>query len=134
MKKECINPDCVAIPVAPYSTVVKVTEATGRLFLCGMVACDINDNICFPSDIAAQTQLIVDNITKALEAVGASPENVVRTTTYVVADAMDDFFSSGASLIPLKAFDHPADTLVGVAKLHRTELGVLVEINAEAAI
>jgi len=50
-----------------------------------------------------------------------------------VNSVMDEFFATGASLECLKHFDHPADTLVGVAGLARSSQGQLIEIDVVAA-
>jgi 2-iminobutanoate/2-iminopropanoate deaminase len=131
--KEILVPDGVPKPAAPYATAVRVKAAGSFLFLAGVVSCDVEGALLFPGDILAQTRQMVKNVIAILEAAGASPRDVVKATTYVANDAMEDFFATGASLECLQAFDHPADTLVGVAGLARSSQGQLIEIDIVAA-
>ena len=133
MKKETINPNTVSKPVAPYSTAVKVKGAGTLVFLAGVTSTDINGNIVYPGDIVGQTKQTVNNLKNILESIGAVPENVVMTTTYVVASSMKEFLESGSAIECLKPFGNPADTLVGVACLAGTDKGQLIEISAIVA-
>ena len=125
MKKEIINPDTVVTPVAPYATLVKTSEMKGMAFLAGQVASDAENHILCVGVVA-------ENIKKCLAAAGLGPEHVVSTTTYIIESAREAYFETGAFKVILEAFDHPADTLIGVAALNGSERGVLMEVSAIA--
>jgi enamine deaminase RidA (YjgF/YER057c/UK114 family) len=131
MKKEIITPDTVAKPAAPYAAVVKVTAPGSLVFVSGVVSSDIDGNIIHKGDILAQAKQTVKNLILTLEAAGVKPENVVKTTTYVVSSAMKDFFETQAFLECLTPFN-TTDSLVGVASLAGSEQGQLIEIDAIA--
>lgn len=131
MKKEIITPDTVAKPAAPYASVVKVTAPGSLVFVSGVVSSDMDGNIIHKGDILAQAKQTVRNLILTLEAAGVKPENVVKTTTYVVSSAMDDFFDTKAFLECLAPFN-TTDSLVGVASLAGSKQGQLIEIDAIA--
>jgi enamine deaminase RidA (YjgF/YER057c/UK114 family) len=132
MKKEIITPGNVAIPAAPYSNAIRVKAAGNLIFVAGMLSCDIDGKVICKGDILGQTKQTVRNLIETLEAAGARPENVVKTTTYVVSDAMKDFFETKSFMECLTPFNKPADTLVGVASLAGSEQGQLIEMDAIA--
>jgi enamine deaminase RidA (YjgF/YER057c/UK114 family) len=131
MNKEILNPDTVAKPAAPYASVVKVTAPGTLVFFAGVVSSDIDGNIIHRGNILEQTRQTVRNLILAMEAASVKPENVVKTTTYVVSSAMQDFFETKAFLECLAPFD-ATDTLVGVACLAGSDQGQLIEIDAIA--
>lgn len=133
MKKEIITPDTVAKPAAPYASVVKVTAPGSLVFLSGVVSSDIEGNIIHKGDILEQAKQTVKNLILTLEAAGGKPDNVMKTTTYVVSSAMKDFFETKAFLECLDPFN-ATDTLVGVANLAGSEQGQLIEIDAIAVM
>ena len=132
MKKEIITPDNVAKPAAPYGSAIKVKSTGSLVFVAGVLSCDIDGNVIYKGDILAQTKQTVRNLIATLEAAGARPEDVVKTTTYVVSSSMKEFFETKSFLEALTPFNRPADTLVGVASLAGTERGQLIEMDAIA--
>ena len=56
------------------------------------------------------------------------------TTTYVLADHMDDFLMTGAASALFEGLDNPADSLIGVASLAGMKYGALLEVTAIAVI
>ena len=108
-----------------------VAFASGRLvFTAGAVPLDPHGNLVGEGDYAAQTEQVVANLDAALAAARAKPEDVVKTTVYVVSDgaplpAVWDVFRRS----PLS---HAPSTLVGVTALGYR--GQLVEIEAVAAV
>jgi enamine deaminase RidA (YjgF/YER057c/UK114 family) len=97
-----------------------------------VLSCDISGEVIYKGDILGQTKQMVKNLIATLEAAGAKPENVVKTTTYVVSNAMKEFFETQSFLEALTPFNRPADTLVGVASLAGSEQGQLIEMDAIA--
>lgn len=134
MSKEQVIADNVAAPAAPYAYAVKVRAAGTLVFVSGVLSSDLAGEVIHAGDILAQTKQMVKNLIATLEAAGAKPRDVVKTTTYVVSDAMKDYFATKAFLECLTPFDRPADTLVGVATLAGTDRGQLIEMDAIAVI
>jgi len=132
MERQIINPLTVAKPAGPYANVIKVSGAGKLIFLAGIAPADIEGNIVCQGDIAGQTRQVVKNIVALLEAAGAAPDNVVKTTTYVVADAMKSFLETSACVDCLSSFATPTDTLIGVACLAGSDKGQLIEVTAVA--
>lgn len=132
--KQKINPGGAINPPAPYSSIIKVDAPKEMIFLSGVSANGADGRIVGENDILAQTKQIVQNIVTELEAVGAGPENVVMTTTFVLGNVMDDFLMTGSANVLFEGLGNPADTLVGVASLAGMKGGALIEVNAIAVI
>lgn len=132
--RQKINPEGYVKPAGPYTNVIKVSSPEEMLFLSGVSANGDDGEIVGKGDILEQTKQIVKNITTELNAVGAGPENVVMTTTYVLADHMDDFLMTGAASVLFEGLDNPADSLIGVASLAGMKYGALIEVTAIAVI
>jgi enamine deaminase RidA (YjgF/YER057c/UK114 family) len=113
--------------VVGYSRAVRVGN---RIYVTGTTATDENSNIVGVGDAYAQTVQTIKNIEKALQALGASLENIVRTRMFVTdisrweeyGRAHGEFFSEIM----------PATTMVEVSKLIDPEM--LIEIEADAEI
>ncbi|MEM9427859.1 MAG: RidA family protein, partial [Pseudomonadota bacterium] len=100
-----------------------------RILVSGTTATAGADRVVAPSDARAQTVFVLDKILAALSALGASPEDVVRTRIYIVDEADVDAVSQAHGRVfgEIK----PANTLVVVAGL----IGrYRVEIEAEAIL
>jgi enamine deaminase RidA (YjgF/YER057c/UK114 family) len=120
-----INPQTMHHP-AGYTHVVEVTA--GRpVYIAGQVALDPTGALVGPGDIRAQARQVFDN----LQAVGASFEQVVKLTYYlvdatqlpVVRQVRDQYVNT----------QHPpASTAVEVRRLVRDDL--LIEVEAVAVI
>lgn len=132
--KQKINPDGYVKPAGPYTNVIKVSFPQEMFFLSGVSANGEDGRIVGENDILEQTKQIVKNITTELKAVGARPENVVMTTTYVLADYMDDFLKTGAADVLFEGLDNPSDSLIGVAALAGMKYGALIEVTAIAVV
>jgi len=114
-------------PFANYSHVVTAQGASKLIFCAGQVAADPSGKVLPPDDFAAQTKLVMENLTLALAEGGANLKDVVKVTIYV-ADlgelmAMNDVFSG---YFPV---DPPARTTFQAAGL---VAGARVEIEAIA--
>jgi enamine deaminase RidA (YjgF/YER057c/UK114 family) len=107
----------------------------GRLaFFAGQCPLDADGNLVGSDDVLAQTDQVVRNALIVLDAAGAEPSDVVRSTIYVVS--ADHRVLGGvwrrlndSDLAP--AFS-TASTLLGVAALGFT--GQLVELDLTAAL
>jgi enamine deaminase RidA (YjgF/YER057c/UK114 family) len=111
-----------------------VVASGGRtVYIAGQVPTDADGKLVGGSDLGAQTAQAMKNVGIALAAAGASYENIVKLTTYVVnykpehraivGKARGAHFTKGPP---------PASTLVGVSALAMSEW--LVEIEAIAVI
>lgn len=110
--------------IAGYARAQKVGD---RILVSGTTATAGADRIVAEDDAGAQTTFVLDKILAALEALGGTTEDVVRTRIYIVDEADVDAVSKAHGRIfgAIK----PANTLVVVAGLIG---GYRVEIEAEA--
>jgi enamine deaminase RidA (YjgF/YER057c/UK114 family) len=76
----------------------------------GAVPLDAEGNLVGPGDFQAQTRQTLANIRAALAAAGARPEQVVKTTVYVVAEQPTDLARvwDGGRLRVHRRAQHPA--------------------------
>lgn len=119
--------------LAPPPGYAHVAVASGRrlVLTAGGVPLDAQGNLVGKGDVAAQTRQVIANLIEQLRLGGATPEDVLKTTVYVVATETPDLVTAwnevqASSLAPA------ASTLLGVACLGYT--GQLVEIEAVAAL
>ncbi|MBV9271318.1 MAG: RidA family protein [Candidatus Eremiobacteraeota bacterium] len=112
-------------PIGPYSQAVR----SGELVFCsGQVALDPKTGeLVAPGDVAAQTERALQNISAVLTAAGLSPENVVKTTVFLVD--MSDFATVNEVYARYLGEAKPARSTVAVAGLPK---GARVEIEAIA--
>lgn len=125
-----INPP--ALPVPKGYTQVVATMATRTIYVAGQVAVDAIGNVVAPGDVVGQARRAFTNVKSAVEAAGATVEDIVKVTWYVVgyrpellphlATARSDVFGDHA----------PASTLIGVAALASPDY--LVEVEAVAVL
>ena len=112
--------------VVGYSRAVKVGN---RIYVTGTTATNEAGEIVGANDAYAQTVQVIKNIEKALNALDATIENVVRTRMFVTdisrweeyGRAHGEFF--GEIL--------PATTMVEVSKLIDAEMMIEIEADAE---
>lgn len=130
-KIERINPDTLPDAAALGYAQIVTAEGGKMVFISGQVAWTV-DGASPPSDLAAQSEIAVDNLKKALAAVAADVSNVVSLRIYVVDYSPD----KGEAVLPaiLGAFgSHPtATTVIGVASL--ADPSLLLEIEAIAVV
>lgn len=101
-----------------------------HLFVSGTCAVDDAGNAVAPGDVYAQTRYALERIRRALEELGASLDDVVRTRTYLTdMSRFGDFARAHGEVF---AGIDPAATCVEVSRLVRPDL--LVEIEADAVV
>ena len=127
MEKEIIKTPTLAKAYAPYSPGIKVKKVGTLIFISGVVPNDVDGNIIFKGDIEGQTRQTLKNLKVTVEAAGATFNDVIKLTTYVVADQIKDYLSTNACRDYLSSFPTPAETLVGVACLANE--GQMIEIE-----
>jgi enamine deaminase RidA (YjgF/YER057c/UK114 family) len=122
-----LNPETMHRPTG-YTHVVEVVA--GRpIYISGQVALDASGALVGPGDIRAQARQVFDNLRAALQAVGATFEQVVKLNYYLVDATQMPVVREvrDAYLDPERL---PASTAVEVGRLVRDDL--LLEIEAVA--
>jgi enamine deaminase RidA (YjgF/YER057c/UK114 family) len=132
MKRQNIQPKSLGQRVVNghvlYSHVV-VAEGRKTIFVSGQLARDPNGNAIGKGDMRAQIRQVGENIKTALEAAGATLNDIVKTNTYVTD--MDEFFKHVD--VRMQYFGAlPTSTTVEVRRLAHPDL--LVEIEAIAVV
>jgi 2-iminobutanoate/2-iminopropanoate deaminase len=122
--KTPVASDHAPAAIGPYSQAVR---AGGFLFLSGQVALDPQSGQLVAGDVAAQTERVMTNLGAVLQAAGASFDDVVRTTIYVVDLA--HYATVNEVYARFLRPPYPARSTVQVAALPR---GALVEIDVVA--
>jgi enamine deaminase RidA (YjgF/YER057c/UK114 family) len=131
MPLERLSPQGLYKPTA-YSQVV---VATGRrlVFISGQVSIDVDGKLVAKDDFAGQARQVYANLRTALRAAGATPADVTKLTTYVVAYTPElRAVIADARAAIFRAGELPASTLVGVQAL--AEPGYLLEVEAIAVV
>jgi enamine deaminase RidA (YjgF/YER057c/UK114 family) len=112
-----------------YSHVVSV-EPKRLIFISGQLARDKNGNIAGRGDMRAQMKQTFENLKAALEAAGATLNDLVRTNTYVTD--IDEYFKHPDVRMEYLAHAMPTSTTVEVRRLSSPDF--LVEVDAIAAV
>lgn len=113
---------------------VTVVEAGRMAFLAGQCPLDPDGTVVGRDDVLAQVDQIASNALTALQAVGAGPDQVVRSVIYVVSEdpaVLAEVWRRFTSSVIGPAFT-TASTLLGVAQLGFP--GQLVELDLTAAL
>jgi enamine deaminase RidA (YjgF/YER057c/UK114 family) len=124
-----LNPPTMPQPFG-YTHVVE-TRGGRTIYISGQVAFDVADNVIGLGDLQAQTTQVFNNLEAALESVGASFDQVVKLTYFlldisqipVVRSVRDQYVNTQQP---------PASSAVEVRRLFRDEL--LIEVEAIAVI
>lgn len=113
---------------------ITVVEAGRTAYLAGQCPLDAQGLLVGRGDLDAQIDQVADNALAALEAVGAAPEDVVRSVIYVRSEETAVLGGAWQRLTGsvLAAAFTTASTLLGVAQLGFT--GQLVEVDLTAAL
>ncbi len=106
-----------------------LSSTSTLITIAGQLGLSISGQI--PSSLADQVALALENLSKCLEAAGATTRDIVKVTQYIVD--YDPSERSRAELYLKFIGDHrPPSTLVGVTKLAAPDL--LYEIEAMAVV
>ncbi|HUS26493.1 MAG TPA: Rid family detoxifying hydrolase [Nevskiaceae bacterium] len=113
----------------PYSP---VRQAGTLYFISGQVGVDVATKTA-PHGVADQTRLALANLAGALDSVGLTPDDVLKTTVYL-AD-MGDFAAMNDIYVQFFVEPRPARACVAVKELPRVagDIPIRVEIEAVAA-
>jgi enamine deaminase RidA (YjgF/YER057c/UK114 family) len=113
-----------------YSHVV-AASGSRLVTTAGAVPLDAEGNLVGPGDLHAQARQTLENLALALEAVGATWRDVIKTTVYVVAGERADLSAVWVA-VRESGVAGAASTLLGVSMLALE--GQLVEIEAIAVL
>jgi len=130
MKIERINPERLYVPPT-YHHVVRASGGT-TLWIAGQVATDAVGDVVGVGDFEAQARQVFENLRIALEAGGATFDNVVKMTTLIVdfdPDVLPRLFAIRSDYVDEMS---PATTLIGVQALARPDY--MLEIEAIAIV
>ena len=113
--------------------VVVRSGAIRTIYISGQVAVDSRNKVVGIGDLSRQTEVALQNLSKALAAAGATPADVVRLGIYikdyqpnqaaVISSALRKMFIAG---------NMPTSTWLGVSSLALDDL--LIEIEATAVV
>lgn len=125
MPKKIYNSHQAPKPIGPYSQAV---AAGGLLFLSGQTPIDPETGEVVEGEIEVQTERAILNLLAVLKEARVSPDNVVKTTVYLMD--MLDFPRMNEVYSRYFKADPPARTTIQAAGLPRN---VRVEIDLIAA-
>ncbi|HXB54073.1 MAG TPA: RidA family protein [Vicinamibacteria bacterium] len=80
-EKTLISASDAPKPIGPYSQGV---VSSGLMFASGQIPIDPKTNELLPGDIETQTEQVIKNLLAVLKEAKMGPENVVKTTVYLV--------------------------------------------------
>jgi enamine deaminase RidA (YjgF/YER057c/UK114 family) len=130
MTLECINPS--DLPTPPTYSHVVIATGTKLVFVAGQEPEDEAGNLVGEGDLAAQARQVFANVGRALAAVGATPDQVAKITIYVVGYRREYLPVIEAARVAVFGDHKPADVVLGVETLSRSEY--LIEVDAFAVI
>ena len=112
-----------------YTPVIVVkTSDLVHIYVSGRTARLPNGELAGKGDMRAQIRLVCENIAVALDSVGATLADVVRTTIYTTD--VDEYFRCSDERAKFFTDPQPTSTLLGVKRLAMPDM--LVEIESEA--
>ena len=113
-------------PIGPYSQAIQFANL---LFTSGQIAMDPETSEIVGTDVEAQTEQVLKNLTAVLTAAGATLNSVLKTTIYI--KNMDDFPKVNEVYAQFFNKSLPARSTVEVSRLPKN---VLVEIDCIAKV
>lgn len=124
--KDIISTPKAPAAIGPYS---QATRKGNALYLSGQIGMVPDTGELVSPDVKEQTAQALANMRAVLEAAGATPEDVVKVTVFIVD--MADFQAVNAVYAETFGNDAPARSCVAVAALPK---GARVEIEATAVL
>ena len=132
---EYLNPPGACPPQGLYSHVGRIGSGP-LLFIAGQVAVDGNGAPVGKHDFEAQFERVFENLGLVLKGVGATFDDVVKFTTFLVhSQDIEKFMKARASLFPrlFRGPLYPPNTLLVIDRLVKEEFLLEVEAVARAA-
>ncbi len=124
--RQAVSTPSAPAAIGPYSQAIR---AGSLVFVSGQIPIDPATGNLVGGDIVAQTQRVFQNIGEILDAAGASFDQVVRTTVYLVD--MNDFAAMNEVYAKYFSSPAPARATVQAARLPRD---ARVEIDVIASL
>ncbi|MDB5798731.1 MAG: enamine deaminase RidA [Paucimonas sp.] len=106
------------------------TQPCRQVFIAGMLAKDENGNLLGIGDISVQTEQVILNLQRAVEAAGGTLQDIVRVDVYI--RDMNHFEQIHAVRRKYFPVDPPVSTMVEVSRM--TDERALIEMNAIAVL
>ncbi len=126
-----INPP--GLPVSKNYSQVVVAQGSRTIYVSGQVSANEKGEIINKDDFTAQVKQVHENLKIALAAAGATVNDVVKVTAYVVnTDASKIGIVRDVRKLYFTSPNPPASTYVGVQGLYDKD--VMVEIEAIAVL
>ncbi|MGK0360699.1 MAG: 2-iminobutanoate/2-iminopropanoate deaminase [Bradymonadia bacterium] len=122
--KTVISTDAAPAAIGPYSQAIR---AGGVLYTSGQVALDAKTGAMVGATVAEQAEKVMQNLAAVLEAGGATFDNVVRCTIYLID--LEQFAAVNAVYAKYMPTPPPARACIEVSRLPKD---ALVEIDAIA--
>jgi reactive intermediate/imine deaminase len=124
-RHQLIRAEGLSEPISHYSDAVRTGDT---VYVSGQASVDGQGRLVGAGDVVAQTRQVLDNMTRALAAAGATLADVVKVTVYLahcadrpkVNEVRKAYFGA----------NKPASTLIGIGEFAIP--GMLVEIEAIA--
>jgi enamine deaminase RidA (YjgF/YER057c/UK114 family) len=133
-KVQYLNPEGACPAQGLYSHIGKV-DSGPLLFIAGQLAVDARGEVVGRHDFDAQFQQVFDNLGAVLKGAGASFDEVIKFTTYLVhSQDIEKFMKARAALFPqlFAGAAYPPNTLLVVDRLVKEEFLIEVEAVARA--
>ena len=124
--KQVINAEDAPKAIGPYSQAIKAGQF---VFTAGQIALDPKTGTVIGSDIAAQTERVLENLKAVITAAGASLSDVVKTTVYLTK--LEDFAPMNEVYARYFDIEPPARTTVFINVLPKS---ALIEIDVVAQL
>jgi len=129
--RQLLNPP--ELHPAPGFSHVAIAKGTRVVHLAGQVALDREFGIVGGDDLGEQTRAAMRNVEAALQAAGATWDDVVRRTIYTLHPTEYETITAAIDDVTGGA-DHPAQTIVGITGLALPGLLIEIECTAVSAI
>jgi enamine deaminase RidA (YjgF/YER057c/UK114 family) len=131
MEKRFTNPQGAF--VSPAFSQAAVVSGGRTVYISGQVALDQTGELVGRGDLRAQTRKVFENLKLALAAAGATFDDLVKLTYYIVGYRPEHLAPVREVRSEYLSKTHPpASTLVGVEALFQD--GVLIEVEAIAVV
>ena len=127
--RQLVNPP--ELHPAPGFSHIAIATGTTIVHLAGQVALDQQFGVVGGDDLGEQTKAAMRNLGLALEAAGATWDDVVRRTIYTLQPTEYETITAAIDEVTGGA-DHPAQTIVGITGL--AVPGLLIEIECTAVV
>lgn len=125
--REIVNPDKVFSAEGFTHAVIAAGNKT--VYLSGQLPWDENFQVVGKGNLVEQTRKVYENIQHILEDIGATWDNVVKTTIYTTKPNEGETIAKTKHAF-LNGVASPAETLIGVERLASPECWIEIEAIA----